>query len=884
MIGQTISHYRIIEKLGEGGMGIVYKAEDTKLKRIVALKFLPKGLEAHEPERARFLQEAQAASALNHPNISTIHDIQDQGGQQFIIMEYVDGETLKTSIVNHHLSFDNCLSYALQIGEALQEAHSHGIVHRDIKPENIMVNKKNQIKVMDFGLAKLKGSLKLTKTSSTVGTLAYMAPEQIQGGDVDSRSDIFSFGIVLFEMLTGRLPFRGEHEAAMMYSIVNEEPEPVEKYLPEVSPIFSNIIQRALEKDLNNRYQTAGDMVIELRRLQKKTSRVTRGLTAGMPTAAPVQAVPEIVTPELIVNKKSYSKIVWTGIGVISLFAIIALVYIFIPKQASQVTLNPDMTFRVLPILFNQVQCPGLSRDGNWAAFPAADANSRWDIYFMNTTSGESRRITSDSAGWINGADISPDGSQIVYDRYNNLTNQMEIAIVSSVGGSSKKIAEGATTGVFFPRWRPDGQRIGYVCGTLYSQGGMKEFWTVKPNGSDSRCELVDSTSGEAKRFSWSPDGQSICWIKYFSEQWREVSVYELLTKEERQVTFEKKYIRDVYWTSNDQIIFASNKSGNSNLWMVSALGGAVTQITKGTGSDYAAIMSRDGSKLMYLQSQSISHIWIAGINGGEPRQITFDDAEIWHVSFTPDAKAVLFIFSHPDAFRGGASLCSIDRDGRNRKQLTSGEELIEWCDPSPDGRWILYQRHALDEPGDSARVYLIDAGNPVSPKLVGKGWIGNWVNEKTFLIDDLSAPSTWLCSIDGGKPSKFFEDSTYACPLQGGKYIGYYDWRHGREGKWVCAAPGMKDPKLRTPVKLTSSIASSGFNRDGKFFYYVKTAGELHRISIPPGNEEVIRGSFPGLGTTPFSTFEISYDGKEIVYTDARINGRLVMIENPFK
>jgi Tol biopolymer transport system component/predicted Ser/Thr protein kinase len=882
MVGQTVSHYKILEKLGEGGMGVVYKAHDTKLDRLVALKFLPHGILVSEEDKARFLQEARAASAVMHPNVCVIHDIAEHAGQQFIVMEFVDGKTLRQMVPVQKMQ--DAIGYAIQIGEALQEAHSKGVVHRDIKTDNIMVSTKNQVKVMDFGLAKLKGSLKLTRTSSTVGTLAYMAPEQIQAGEVDARSDIFSFGVVLYEMLTGHLPFRGEHEAAMMYSIMNEEPQPIERYKPEISPLLANIIQRALEKDPNDRFQSAGDMVIELRRVQKKTTRVSRGLTIQIPAATRGQAVPEAVMPEATVGKKSFKKMLWTGIGVVALLAIIVAVYLFILRKPLQVSLNPDMTFRVLPIPFTQIQSPGLSRDGNWAAFPAADANSKWDVYFMNTTSGESRRITSDSAGWINGVDISPDGSQIVYDRYNAVADRMEIAIVSSVGGSSRKIVESVQTGVFFPQWRPDGQRIGYVRGRLYGQGGRAEFWTVRPNGSDGRCELVDSSSGEAKRFSWSPDGQSICWIRYVSDRCREAVIYELSTKKARQLTFDNKNIRGVYWTLNHEIILSSNKSGNYNLWIVPASGGSTTQITKGTGSDYGVMMSRDGSKLLYAQGQEISHIWIASMDGRHSHQLTFDDAVVWHVSFTPNAKAVLFNFAQPEAMKGGASLCSVDRDGRNRKQLTSGEEWVEWHDPSPDGRWIIYERHTLDEPTDSSKVYLIDAENPVSPKLVGKGWMLNWVDEKTFLLGDPSAPRTWLCSIDGGEPRKFFEDSTYARPLQGGKYIGYYDMRHGREGAWVCAATGAEDPRLPSPMRLPSSIAEDRFDRDGRFFYYVKTAGELRRVSIPSGKEETIRTAFPGLGTSPFSSFDISYDGKEIVYTDARINGKLVMIENPFK
>ncbi|MBP1657944.1 MAG: serine/threonine protein kinase, partial [Bacteroidetes bacterium] len=276
MIGNTVSHYKILEKLGEGGMGVVYRAEDTRLNRTVALKFLPRGLESHEPERERFLQEAQAASALNHPNVCTIYDIAEAEGQQFIAMEYVDGMTLREKIARAQLDIGTAVGYAIQIGEALEEAHAKGIVHRDIKAENIMVNSKNQVKVMDFGLAKLKGSLKLTKTTSTLGTLAYMAPEQIQGGTVDARNDIFSFGVVLYEMLTGHLPFRGEHEAAMMYSIVNEEPESLQVSLPNAPSELLHTVNRALEKDPEERYQTVHEMLIDLRRLKKDTTRVVR--------------------------------------------------------------------------------------------------------------------------------------------------------------------------------------------------------------------------------------------------------------------------------------------------------------------------------------------------------------------------------------------------------------------------------------------------------------------------------------------------------------------------------------------------------------------------------------------------------------------------------
>mgnify|MGYP001610017123 FL=1 len=276
MIGTTISHYKILEKLGEGGMGVVYKAQDLKLDRLVALKFLPHHMPANEAEKARFLQEAKAASALNHPNVCTIYGIEEQAGQQYIEMEYVDGKTIREKLQSGPLSMNDAITYAIQIAEALLEAHSKGVVHRDIKPDNIMINSRELVKVMDFGLARLKGTLRQTRTSSTAGTLAYMAPEQIQGGNADARSDIFAFAVVLFEMITSKLPFRGEHDSALMYSIVNEEPQSILNYIPKPSSELLHIFNKALEKDPNDRHQSAAELVVDLRRLKKDTSKVVR--------------------------------------------------------------------------------------------------------------------------------------------------------------------------------------------------------------------------------------------------------------------------------------------------------------------------------------------------------------------------------------------------------------------------------------------------------------------------------------------------------------------------------------------------------------------------------------------------------------------------------
>ncbi len=268
MIGQTISHYKILEKLGEGGMGVVYKAHDTKLDRDVALKFLPSDLSSSSEERSRFIHEAKAASALNHPNICSIHAIGEFEGRQFIDMEFVEGKTLTALLREKELSLNDILDMVIQIGEGLKAAHKKGIIHRDIKPDNIMLADDGPAKIMDFGLAKLGGASKLTKTHSTLGTLFYMSPEQVQGLEVDQRSDIFSLGAVLYEMVAGRRPFRGEHEAAVIYSILNESPEPMVRYKANVPDALGRVVEKALSKDRDHRYQHVDDMIADIKSIK----------------------------------------------------------------------------------------------------------------------------------------------------------------------------------------------------------------------------------------------------------------------------------------------------------------------------------------------------------------------------------------------------------------------------------------------------------------------------------------------------------------------------------------------------------------------------------------------------------------------------------------
>ena len=298
MIGQTIAHYKITAKLGSGGMGEVYLADDTKLDRKVALKFLPESLSKDPEARERLIREARAASKISHSNIVTIFAVENADGRDFIAMEYIDGRPLDDYLAEKPRTLDEILRVAVQIGRALEHAHKAGIVHRDLKPGNIFIDREDRVRILDFGLARLPGADRLTKTGSTLGTISYMAPEQVEGKDADERSDIFSFGILLYEMLTGQLPFAGDHHAAIMYSILNESPRPLTDFRSDLPPAVIGIVNKALEKNPLSRYATATDMTAELRR--ERDARASGPSQVHIPALAPKRSLPRYVVPTVI--------------------------------------------------------------------------------------------------------------------------------------------------------------------------------------------------------------------------------------------------------------------------------------------------------------------------------------------------------------------------------------------------------------------------------------------------------------------------------------------------------------------------------------------------------------------------------------------------------
>jgi serine/threonine protein kinase/Tol biopolymer transport system component len=336
MIGQVISHYKILEKLGEGGMGVVYKAQDTKLDRLVALKFLPPHLSASEQDKARFIQEAKAASAMNHPNICTIYSIDEHESQLFIAMEFVEGQTLGAKLKTQIPNLKSAIDMGVQVAEGLAAAHEKGIVHRDIKPENIMVRKDGIVQIMDFGLAKLKGVSRLTKEGSTVGTAGYMSPEQVQGQDADHRSDIFSLGVVLYELFTGQLPFKGVHETAMMYEIVNVDAAPMSALKPDIDPDLDRIVLECMEKDPNERMQSAKQVAIDLKRARRES---------GRQRVSRVMAPPQFAQQELPAERSQspLKRFAWPAIS--ALLASALVLYVIVSREGESAA--PVMQFAV---------------------------------------------------------------------------------------------------------------------------------------------------------------------------------------------------------------------------------------------------------------------------------------------------------------------------------------------------------------------------------------------------------------------------------------------------------------------------------------------------------------------------------------------------------
>lgn len=882
MIGSTISHYKILEKLGEGGMGVVYKAQDEKLNRTVALKLLPDRVNQDSMAKERFLQEAQAAAGLNHPNICTIFGVDEHEGHLFISMEYVEGGTLREKLP--FAKADEAITLASQIGEALQEAHAKGIVHRDVKADNIMLTSKGQAKVTDFGLAKLKGALKLTRTSSTVGTLGYMAPEQIQGGEVDPRSDIFSFGVLLFEILTGKLPFRGEHEAAMVYSIVNEEPLDITTIVPNISPVVANLIQRCLEKDPAERYQHFDDIVADLKRAQRKTSRVMK--SSAIKVAHSETAVSSESTMTQTVSSPFIKKpATLIGIGALGIVAVLLVLYFV--SGPSLPKINPNMKISTLQIPATEYQYPGISPDGKWLTFTGADLKGAWDVYMMFIETGESKRVTNDSTrslGNAGTARFSLDGSSIVYGRLSRGTTVPEVCLVSVLSGQVRVLAD---TGIA-PKMGPD--RIYYYrAGSvgMSVKPNWREYWSVSPQGGDNRLEFVDSLSvvnaGGLDFFTLAPSpvGTKLMFTRVFQEGFNEIFLRDLLTGDEVQFTHDKKLIDEVEWLDNGYVFYTSNRGGHFNIWAVPQNGGDASQVTRGEGPDNGLTMSTSSNRIVFSQRNQVSTAWIANMDGSGNRQL-FPDENILESHIAPDGNSIVLRISHPTL---QATLMLREISGGRQEILLPSDSAVGRDNPiwSPNGKAICYLEYRTDSQLLKGKIIDLAGGRKIRD--LGAGIPVKWVTDSTIFIirnssnDPNQRRYNWqrILNLNTGVETVFFRDSADAIPLLNNTMIAY-----GEKGILYLLSEEefRRNPTARGKVIMNVRDISASTWSDSWFYYRTAARDALWRLNLRTLRRQKILDLQPRDNVI----FEkLDYNDKILTYSIWRLKTNIIKVDNVF-
>jgi Tol biopolymer transport system component/predicted Ser/Thr protein kinase len=884
MIGKTIAHYHILEKLGEGGMGVVYKARDTHLDRLVALKVLPPDKVADPERKRRFMQEAKAASALKHPNIITIHDIASENSIDFMVMEYVQGKTLDALVPRKGLRLNETLKLSIQMADALAKAHSAGIVHRDLKPTNVMVTDDGLVKVLDFGLAKLtevsdsgeeRTLQSQTDEGTIVGTVSYMSPEQAEGKKVDGRSDIFSFGSVLYEMVTGQKAFHGDSKISTLAAILNQEPKPVSQLVPDIPRDLEKIINRCLRKEASRRWQDMPDLKVTLDELKEESDS---GKLIGVPSA---------VRP----GRRTW---IWVGAALVFLLGV-SMVAIWFGRSTPQL---PEVPLTAVPL----TSYPGIedqptfSPDGTQVAFSwNGEKHDNFDIYVKLVGAGKELRLTTNPADDYSPA-WSPDGRLVAFLRALP-GGKVAVFLVPALGGSEQKVAE---TTALFPfstsalSWSPDSQWL--VIADKSSALEPPALFLLSIESGEKRRLTTPPNQSTADFFpAFSPDGRTVAFIRaigYDGYSGSASNVYLLTVSSDfapigppKQLPFDNPIADFLAWTPDGrEIVFSSHSPSGSGLWRVSISGsGKPQRLASLSNSSSSPAISKQGHRLAYAQGFLDPNIWRAEVpdqNGKRNPPTNFISSSLADADpqFSPDGKRIVFTSDRSSI--SGNQIWVCDGDGSNAKQLTSLGLLSGTPHWSPNGERVAFDSSV----GGQWEVYVIDANggrpqrlttNPARDDSPTWSRDGKWIY---FCSNRTGQDQVWRMLASGGEATQVTRKGGYlALESADGKFL-YYSRSSSRTSIWKIPVEGGEESQV-----VESLSYCGNFDLAEKGIYFIPSSNTSLGFSVQFFSFDIAKVR-PILNSDKptFQGLSLSPDGRWILYSQVdQVGSDLMVVEN---